>query len=64
MANPTNKEDPRTFLYLGKELKAELVDFAVSDARFESVSACARHLIQRGMDADKKDREEPLKAVN
>ena len=63
MANKVNREDPRTFLYLGV-LKAELVDFAVSDARFESVSACARHLIKLGMDADKEDREKALKSVS
>lgn len=63
MANKVNKEDPRTFLYLSG-LKVRLVDYAHSDPRFESVSACAKHLISVGMDADKEDREKALKAVN
>ena len=60
MANKINKDDPRCFLYLGK-LKAKLADFAISDARFESVSECARFLIQLGMKTDEENREKSAK---
>ena len=64
MSNKVNKDDPRTFMYLGKELKTELAEFATIDPRFESVSECARFLIKLGMETDIKNREKPLKAVN
>lgn len=62
MANKVNKTDPRTFLYLGK-IKETFVNYAQSDPRFDSVSACGKHLIQAGMDADKEDREKAIKGI-
>ena len=61
MAQKPNPDDPRVWLYLGKELKGIFIKYAKSDTRFDSMSDCGRHLILLGMSADKKDRKEALK---
>lgn len=62
MAPKVNKEDPRTFLYL-KNLKADFAEYAESDPRFDSLSACGEYLIGLGMEADKEDREKAVEAI-
>ena len=63
MANDINKDNPKTFLYL-QDLKRKLAEYAASDPRFSSLSACCKHLLNLGLKADKEEREKALKAVN
>ena len=63
MANYVNKNSPKTFLYL-EDLKIKLAEYADSDPRFSSLSACCKHLLNVGLKADKEEREKALKAVN
>lgn len=62
MGNDINKDDPRTFLYL-RDLKRKLAEYATSDPRFDSLSACCKHLLKLGLKADQKDREKALKEI-
>ena len=62
MANKINKDDPRTFLYLAG-LKKIFVEYAQSDPRFDSLSACGKHLIELGMEADKEDRDKAIEGI-
>lgn len=63
MANATNDKDPRCFLYL-KEVKPTLAEYSKSDPRFDNMSDCARHLIVKGIEADKKDREKAINSLS
>lgn len=51
-----------TPLYLG-EVGAAMEKYADSDPRFRSRSECARHLISKGMRADKKEREKAISSI-
>lgn len=55
----TDKSKKRTFIYLG-DLGEVLENYALTDPRFKSRSACARHLIEQGIKKDKKAREKSL----
>ncbi len=57
-----NYNDNRTFLYL-KDWKKRLWDYFNSDPRFTSCSACAIHLFELGIKADKKARDAALEKV-
>ena len=59
---PEEREEYRTFLSLG-EMGDKLESYANSDPRFKTRSACAIHLLELGMKADKKAREKALKSV-
>lgn len=63
MAKEINIDDPRVWLYLGKEFKEALAKYANSDPRFSNMSECGRFLLKLGMKSDKKDRENALKDV-
>lgn len=63
MANDVNKDDPRVWMYLGRKFKLKLSNYANSDPRFSSMSACCRFLLDLGIKADKKDREKALKDI-
>lgn len=62
MAPKVNKEDPRTFLYL-KDIKKSFAEYAESDPRFDSLSACGEYLIGLGMKADQEDRQKAIEGI-
>lgn len=62
MAQKINTEDPRAWLYL-YALKPVLANYYKTDPRFNDMSECGRHLIEKGMEADKEDREKALKGI-
>ena len=61
-AEDTNKADHRTFLSL-HHVGPKLTAYANTDPRFSDRSAAARHLIEKGLKADKKDRAKAMDAV-
>lgn len=63
MANHVNDSEPRTFLYLGEQKKT-LSEYAKTDPRFRNMSECARHIIEKGIAADKADREKVINALH
>lgn len=56
-------KDKRTFLYL-KQMSNRLAEYASSDPRFKSKSEAARHLLEKGMEADAGERKKALKSVS
>lgn len=62
MTETSKKQDHRTFLSLA-DVGDKLEMYANTDPRFATRSACARHLIELGMQADKEARENALKSV-